>query len=79
MNTSKMNEPTAAATFFIEYKDRPRTVIKFKTAANARKAYLLYSEEPEDDATGWGWETIFGDRKAPTSVLKESTAFTKLW
>ncbi len=45
-----------SAYFYIEYKDGSVQQINFKTPKMARKAYELYGKEPEDTATGWGWE-----------------------
>lgn len=46
----------SAAYFYIEYMDGRVTQVEFKTSASARKAYLLYEREPEDNARCWGWD-----------------------
>ena len=56
--------------FYIEYADGRCTQIEFKTAAAAKKAYKLYSKEPEDTADGWGWE----DTTEGTSLAAEIRA-----
>ena len=42
--------------FFIEYVDGRITEIEFKDANKAKKAYMLYDREPENNAKSWGWE-----------------------
>ena len=49
--------------FFIEYVDGRITEIEFKDANKAKKAYMLYDREPEDNAKAWGWDTKY---EAPT-------------
>lgn len=49
----------AKAYFFIEYKDGKLTQINFKTPGLARQAYNFYCKHPEDNAKGWGWETLY--------------------
>lgn len=46
----------SAAYFYIEYRSGRCTQIEFKTQSAAKKAYDLYSQGPELEATGWGWE-----------------------
>lgn len=45
--------------FFIEYVDGRITEIEFKDAKKAKKAYMLYDREPEDDAKAYGWDTKY--------------------
>ena len=49
--------------FYIEYNDGRITEIEFKDAKKAKKAYMLYDREPEDDAKAYGWDTKY---EAPT-------------
>lgn len=45
--------------FFIEYNDGRITQIEFKDADKAKKAYMLYDREPEDNAKIYGWDTKY--------------------
>lgn len=53
----------AGGFFFIEYIDGSVTQIEFKTSAMAKKAYIMYDREPEDNAKAYGWDTKY---EAPT-------------
>ena len=53
--------------FYIEYNDGRITEIGFKDAKQAKKAYMLYDREPEDDAKCWGWDTKY---EIPTLAQK---------
>lgn len=53
----------SGAFFYIEYMDGKVTEVEFKTPAMAKKAYMMYDREPEDNAKGWGWDTKY---EAPT-------------
>jgi len=68
-----------SAFFYIDYKDGRTTEIRFKTAASAKKAYLLYEKEPEDNAKGWGWDTEY-EQPTLTQQLrkKRMSTLTKL-
>mgnify|MGYP003352004453 CR=1 FL=1 len=49
----------SGAFFFIEYTDGRVNQIEFKTPAMAKKAYMLYDREPEDNAKAYGWDTKY--------------------
>ena len=53
----------SGAFFYIEYMDGKVTEVEFKTSAMAKKAYMMYDREPEDNAKSWGWDTKY---EAPT-------------
>ena len=45
--------------FYIEYEDGRMVEIEFKSADKAKKAYMLYDKEPEDNAKAYGWDTKY--------------------
>lgn len=49
--------------FYIEYTDGRITEVEFKDAKKAKKAYVQYDCNPEDDAKAYGWDTKY---EAPT-------------
>ena len=61
------------AVFYIEYQNGRVNQIQFKTAQRARKAYELYSKEPEADARSWGWELLC-DPPTLSQVLRSRKA-----